>query len=87
MTNLFLCYTLFINIYGIFLMYHDKSKAKNRQWRVPEMRLFTTAAILGSPGILLGMYIFRHKTKHLKFVFGIPLIMLIQLYILFKFII
>ena len=48
----------------------DKRRARNGQRRVPEKRLFLLAAICGAPGGLLGMYAFRHKTKHWYFVFG-----------------
>ena len=53
--------------YGI-----DKSKARNGQWRTPEKTLLTLA-FFGAPGALLGMYIFRHKTKHLRFQILVPL--------------
>jgi len=83
--KILLYYLLIINLYGIFLMYSDKKKSIKGKWRVPETSLFFIALIFGSFGILSGMYIFRHKTKHKKFVFLIPLICFIQLYILFKF--
>lgn len=62
-------------------MYIDKQRAIRKKWRVPEFRLFLYAILLGSPGILLGMYVFRHKTKHMKFVLGIPAILIIQILI------
>lgn len=77
-------YFLFINLYGFFIMYYDKQKAKKSEWRISEAKLFGVSILFGSLGILLGMFTFRHKTKHLKFLFGIPTIMLIQIYILFK---
>lgn len=86
MTKIFLCYILLINIYALFLMYCDKNKAKKREWRIPERKLFTIAFALGSFGIFLGMHLFRHKTKHTKFIVGIPLILLIQLFVLFKYV-
>lgn len=82
--KILLYYLLIINLYGIFLMYSDKKKSIKGKWRVPEANLFFIALIFGSLGILSGMYIFRHKTKHKKFVFLIPLICFIQIYILFK---
>lgn len=77
-------YILFINLYGVIVMYYDKSKSIKHQWRVPESRIFLIAFILGSLGIFLGMHLFRHKTKHKKFTIGIPLILIIQLYLLSK---
>ncbi|MBI6874728.1 DUF1294 domain-containing protein [Clostridium aciditolerans] len=79
-------YILFINLYGVIVMYYDKSKSIKHQWRVPESRIFLISLILGSLGIFLGMHLFRHKTKHKKFTIGIPLILIIQLYLLSKFI-
>ena len=53
----------------------DKWKAKKNRWRVRESTLLLIAALGGSVGSLLGMYLFRHKTLHLKFTLGIPLIL------------
>ncbi len=50
----------------------DKARAKRRQWRIPERVLLSIAALGGGLGALLGMQIFRHKTKHLKFLVGVP---------------
>ena len=61
-------------VYGI-----DKAKAKRGTWRVPEKTLFLLPLLGGSLGALLGMRVFRHKTKHWYFVWGIPLILLAQL--------
>lgn len=80
----FIIYVAAINIYAFFIMYIDKQRAIKKRWRVPEARLLFIAAILGSLGILSGMYIFRHKTKHAKFTFGVPIIIACQLFILFK---
>ena len=82
--KIFSCYILVINLYGIFLMYSDKKKSIKGKWRVPESKLFFIAFIFGGLGILSGMYLFRHKTKHMKFVVLIPLICLIQLYFFFR---
>lgn len=85
--KIFLYYLIIINLYGAFLMHSDKKKSIKGTWRIPEATLFFIALILGSFGILSGMYIFRHKTKHKKFVFLVPLILLAQLYIISNFII
>lgn len=60
-------------------MRYDKRQSRNSGWRVPEKNLFITAAIGGSIGIWAGMYLYRHKTKHLSFVLGIPAIWLCQI--------
>ncbi len=68
-------YLLIINASGLLLMLLDKKKARQRQWRIPERTLLGIAAIGGSIGVLLGMYLFRHKTLHLRFSVGVPLMM------------
>lgn len=50
----------------------DKQKARRKLWRIPEATLIGVAVIGGSIGSLLGMHIFRHKTRHPKFTVGIP---------------
>ena len=72
-------YFAIVNVVGFILMGVDKSKAKRRKWRIPEATLFLVAAIGGSLGSWLGMYTFRHKTKHWYFVWGMPAILLLQL--------
>lgn len=71
-------YLLIINALGFLLMLADKRKAKKKAWRTPEATLIGVAAIGGSIGSLLGMYTFRHKTKHPKFYIGIPVILVVQ---------
>ena len=73
-----IAYLVIINALGYLLMLVDKKKAKKGAWRIPEATLMTVAAIGGSIGSLLGMYHFRHKTKHPKFTVGIPLILIAQ---------
>ena len=76
-----LIYLLIINAAGFILMLADKIKAKKHLWRIPEATLFLTAILGGSAGCLLGMYAFRHKTKHRKFTLGMPLILAVQIVI------
>ena len=73
-----LLYLLIVNAAAFALMLADKIKAKKNAWRIPEKALFFAAIIGGSIGSLLGMYLFRHKTKHFSFIFGLPLILAIQ---------
>lgn len=84
--KLFLYYILIINLYGIFVMYSDKNKSKKGKWRTPENTLFGIALAYGALGIFIGMRLFRHKTKHNKFVIGIPIILIVQVFIFFKYI-
>ena len=76
-------YISIINIISFLVMYYDKKRSIKHKWRVPESRLFLYASIFGSLGIWIGMYIFRHKTKHVRFVLGVPIILVIQLIILY----
>jgi uncharacterized membrane protein YsdA (DUF1294 family) len=75
-----LLYLLIINAVGFLLMLIDKWKAKKNRWRISEATLITVAALGGSIGSLIGMYTVRHKTKHLKFVIGIPAILVAQIF-------
>ena len=75
----FIFYLILINALGLLLMLLDKHKAKHGLWRIPERSLMTVAAIGGSLGTLTGMYLARHKTKHLKFTVGIPVILALQI--------
>ena len=75
----FLLYLLLINAAAFLLMLVDKIKAKKNRWRIPERTLFGSALLGGSIGALLGMYTFRHKTKHLSFTLGMPAILIAQI--------
>ena len=79
MIKLILLYLLIINAISFLLMLADKRKAQNHSWRIPERTLFTAAIFGGSIGSILGMYLFRHKTKHLSFTIGMPVILLLQI--------
>lgn len=72
-------YLIAVNVLAFALMGLDKSKARRGAWRIPEKVLFLAALLGGSLGALLGMFAFRHKTKHLRFVLGLPVILLLQL--------
>lgn len=76
-----LLYLLIINAAGFLLMLIDKWKAKKNRWRIREATLMTVALLGGSIGSLLGMYTVRHKTMHLKFVVGIPVILVLQIFL------
>ena len=81
-------YLIFMNLLAFLLMGLDKSKARPNQWRIPEKTLFLFAILGGSIGAILGMQVFRHKTKHASFRIGMPCILIAQLglavYILFR---
>ena len=77
--QILLIYLLAVNVVGFLLMGIDKLRAKKQVWRVPEKTLFLMALIGGSIGTNVGMYVFRHKTKHWYFVIGMPLILIVQI--------
>lgn len=63
-----------------FLLYgYDKRCARKGAWQVPEWQLLLSAACFGSVGALLAMKVFRHKTKHAKFVIGVPVLLGLQI--------
>jgi len=74
-----LLYLVIINLVGFFTMGIDKFKAKKGMWRTKEKTLFMIALVGGSIGSIIGMYFFRHKTKHNTFIFGMPAILVLQI--------
>ena len=96
MTNVLLYYLIVINIvtfliYGIDkwrstsgrLLPTGRKKAKQGSWRISEATLLILAVIGGSIGALLGMKVWHHKTMHKKFKYGLPLILLAQIAIIY----
>ena len=79
MNNIISCYILGINVIAVLVYGIDKLKAKRGKWRIPESTLLLLAAIGGSMGAWLGMKAWHHKTMHLKFKYGLPAILLLQL--------
>ena len=71
----FTIYLVLVNALGFLFMLTDKVKARRGLWRIPEATLLGIAAAGGSIGAILGMHLFRHKTRHLKFTLGLPLIL------------
>ncbi len=76
-------YLLFINGASLILMGWDKRKARRHERRIPEKVFFGLALCGGSAGIWAGMGLFRHKTRHPAFVWGIPAILLLQVIMAF----
>lgn len=68
-----------MNLSGFLMMGIDKWKAKRHEFRIPEAALFLVAAFGGSIGSIIGMYTFRHKTKHKSFTIGMPAILIFQI--------
>ena len=79
LTAALLVYLAAVNVIAFAVYGADKRRARKNRRRVPEKTLFLLAVIDGSVGALLGMYTFRHKTRHWYFVWGIPAILLVQI--------
>ena len=77
-STLTIVYLVAVNLIGFAIMGIDKYRARKRAYRIPEATLFTVAIIGGSIGSILGMYIFRHKTRHRSFTIGMPAILILQ---------
>lgn len=73
------CIFAVMSVLGFIVMGIDKSKAKKGQWRIKEAVLFAFAILGGAVGSTLGMYAFRHKTKHLYFAVFFPLLALVDI--------
>ena len=72
-------YLLITNILGFAFMGIDKRRSVRGAFRIPEATLFAIAILGGSIGSILGMHLFRHKTKHWYFLFGMPIILILQI--------
>lgn len=72
-------YFIAINLFGFFIMWLDKRKARKGSWRIPEKTLFIVTALGGGIGTIIGMYTFRHKTQKLNFVIGFPFITILEI--------
>lgn len=73
-----MCYLLLVNVIAFVMYGIDKRRAKKEAWRIPEARLLLVAAAGGSVGAWLGMKVWRHKTLHKKFRYGVPAIFMLQ---------
>lgn len=76
-TKIFLGYILW-NLITCSVVRLDKQRARQRGRRIAERTLFILAALFGAAGVLGGMYAYRHKTRHLSFVIGMPLLLIVN---------
>lgn len=72
-------YIIIINIISFFIMLYDKRQAIYHNFRISEKTIFIVSLLLGGIGTYVGMYVFRHKTKHLKFTIGIPIVIILNI--------
>ncbi|MER1959410.1 MAG: DUF1294 domain-containing protein [Solibacillus sp.] len=77
-----LAYVVIVSLILCVYMYLDKQRAKNKEWRISEKTLLTLGFFGGACGGVLGMYLFRHKTKHNAFAFGFPLMAAVHVFLL-----
>ena len=84
--ELWIGYLILINIIGFLAMGNDKARAQKKRWRIPEKTLFAIAVFGGCLGTWLGMYMFRHKTKHWYFVIGMSTILIVEVIFLVAFV-
>lgn len=71
-------YLLIVNFAAMAAMRQDKRCAQRGLRRIPEKRLFLLSGLGGTAGGILGMYLFRHKTRQKRFTIGFPLLLLLQ---------
>lgn len=74
----FIFYLIIINLVAAAATILDKHRAKRHMWRIPEHRLLLLAALGGSPFMLLAMLLVHHKTRHAKFMLGVPALLILQ---------
>ena len=72
-------YVAAVNVISFIVMGVDKRRAVKRAFRVPESTLFVLAIIGGSIGSIAGMHLFHHKTRHWYFLYGMPVILALQI--------
>ena len=72
-------YLAAISLVAVIMTVSDKRRARQHRWRISEAALLLVSALGGSVAMLLTMLLIHHKTKHLKFMLGIPLIIVAQI--------
>lgn len=79
MTEYLMIAAAFMSVIAFILMGVDKFLAKKEMWRISEKTLMLSALLMGAVGAYIGMYTFRHKTKHKKFTIGVPLLIILNI--------
>jgi uncharacterized membrane protein YsdA (DUF1294 family) len=83
MSPIWIYYLSGINLFTFFIMSYDKRMARKRKRRIPERHLFFCAFIGGALGAFIAMRMFRHKTQHTNFQYGIPALILVNIAMIF----
>ena len=76
-------YVFLINLSGFAIIGYDKKMSKVKGWRISEKQIFLVALIGGAIGVYLGMMNFRHKTRHRLMVYGVMLLILLNLVVFY----
>jgi len=84
-TELIIYSLLVYNFFAFLVFGYDKRSARKGNWRIPEKLFFNWSVFGASIGILIGMKFFHHKTLHPSFKYGIPIIIIVQLVLLYVF--
>lgn len=79
--NPLIIYLIAVNVFAFLLAGWDKRRAIVHKFRVPENTLLLSAVIGGGLGLMLGFFLFRHKTRKAKFMVGVPIIITLQIVI------
>jgi uncharacterized membrane protein YsdA (DUF1294 family) len=74
-----LAYFIAVNLMGLIIMVNDKNRARQNKYRIRESSIWKAAILGGAVGCYAGMKIYRHKTKHSSFKYGLPALSLIEL--------
>ena len=78
---LFIVYLIVMNITAAVVTVKDKQSAKKKKWRIPEKNLFIIAALSGCVTMYVTMLAIHHKTKHKRFMIGIPIIFICEVFV------
>lgn len=76
---LLITYFIIMNLMGYMIMANDKTRAKKQKYRIKESSIWKAAFLGGAAGCFAGMRVFRHKTKHTVFKYGLPALSIGQL--------
>ncbi|MFD2627935.1 DUF1294 domain-containing protein [Oceanobacillus kapialis] len=76
--NGILFYLLGVNVITFIIMGMDKQKARKEKYRIPERTFWLLAIVGGALGAIIGMQRYRHKTKHRAFMWGMPILFLVN---------
>jgi len=82
---LFLTAFLVMNVVGLVIMGEDKKRAKRHQYRISERTLWLIALFGGAIGSTAGMQFYRHKTKHVSFKIGFPILAIVEIILFLQF--